>query len=232
MDWNSEILKNVSWLVPISNRKSKQKVAERIASRVVDGDIIGVGSGSTYYLAVLAIAARAREERLHIRALPTSIEMALTCAKMGIPVTSLNENGPDWYFDGADEVDPNRHLIKGRGGAMFKEKLMMSASRQNYIIVDNSKLVEKLGTKFPVPVEVFPDALMHVEAELKKLDAYQVVLRPAQGKDGPVLTENRNLILDAKFENIDRDMEFKIKCITGVIECGLFQNQPAEIIVA
>jgi ribose 5-phosphate isomerase A len=232
VDWNSDILKNLTWVGIISNQESKQKVAERIASKVMNGDIIGVGSGSTSYLAVLAIAQRVKSEKLHIKAIPTSVEIALTCSKMGIPITNLYANRPDWYFDGADEVDPNKHLIKGRGGAMFKEKLLMSASRHNYIIVDDSKLVDKLGSKFPVPVEVFPDALMNVEAKLKILGAHEILVRPAQGKDGPVISENGNLILDVRFDTIDKDMENKIKCITGVIESGLFQNQLVEIIVA
>ena len=232
MDWNSDIIKNLEWLGTISNKESKQKVAERIASKVMDGDIIGVGSGSTSYLALLAIAERIKSEKLHIKAIPTSVEIALTCSKVGIPITNLYENRPDWYFDGADEVDPNNHLIKGRGGAMFQEKLIMSASGHNYIIVDDSKLVDKLGSKFPVPVEVFPAALMVAEAGLKRLGATEIVLRPATGKDGPIISENGNLVLDVKFEHIDVDMEFKIKCIAGVIESGLFQNQPAEILVA
>ena len=232
MDWNSEIIKNLTWLGSISNQESKQKVAERIASKVMNGDIIGVGSGSTSYLAVLAIAQRIKSEKLHIKAIPTSVEIALTCSKAGIPITNLYENRPDWYFDGADEVDSNKYLIKGRGGAMFQEKLIMSASKHNYIIVDDSKLVDKLGSKFPVPVEVFPSALMVAEAGLKRLGATEIVLRPATGKDGPIISENGNLILDVKFEHIGVDMEYKIKCITGVIESGLFQNQPAEILVA
>lgn len=108
----------------------------------------------------------------------------------------------------------------------------MSASSRNYIIIDKSKLVEKLGAKFPVPVEVFPSALMAVEAGLKKLGATDILLRPAQGKDGPIISENGNLILDVRFDQIDKDMETKIKCITGVIESGLFQNLQAEIIIA
>lgn len=232
MHWNSDIIRDLSWSQNISNLESKQKVAEQIASKVKDGDIIGVGSGSTSYLAVLAIAQRMKEGDLHIKAIPTSIEIALTCSKMGISVTSLSEYKPDWYFDGADEVDPNKHLIKGRGGAMFKEKLIMSASDRNYIIVDNSKFVDKLGSKFPVPVEVFPSALMVVESELKKLGATDIQMRPAQGKDGPIISENGNLILDVTFNHIDGDFESRIKSITGVIESGLFQSQQIEIIVA
>lgn len=231
MDWNSSIT-NSLWPDSIQNRESKEKVAEQIAEKVKDGDTIGVGSGSTSYLALLAIAQKIKTEALSVRAIPTSVEIALTCISLGIPVVSLQENRPDWYFDGADEVDPNNHLIKGRGGAMFKEKLIMSASSRNYIIVDKSKLVEKLGAKFPVPIEVFPSALMAVEAELKKLGATEILLRPAQGKDGPIISENGNLILDVRFDRIDKDMETKIKCITGVIESGLFQNLQAEIIIA
>ncbi|TCC98903.1 ribose 5-phosphate isomerase A [Pedobacter psychroterrae] len=231
MDWNSSIT-NSLWPDSIQNRESKEKVAEQIANKVKDGDTIGVGSGSTSYLALLAIAQKIKTEALSVRAIPTSIEIALTCISLGIPVVSLQENRPDWYFDGADEVDPNNHLIKGRGGAMFKEKLIMSASSRNYIIIDKSKLVEKLGAQFPVPVEVFPSALMAVEAELKKLGATKILLRPAQGKDGPIISENGNLILDVRFDQIDKDMETKIKCITGVIESGLFQNLKAEIIIA
>ena len=233
MDWNSDILRSLSWGEgAISNLETKQKVADYIAGKVQNGDIIGVGSGSTSYLALLAISQRIKNKKLHIKAIPTSVEIALSCSKLGIPITSLYEHRPDWYFDGADEVDPNSHLIKGRGGAMFKEKLMMSASEQNFIIVDTSKLVDKLGSKSLVPVEVFPTALMSVEAKLQTLGANQILLRLAQGKDGPVISENGNLILDVFFDNIDKDMENKIKCITGVIESGLFQNQVVEIIVA
>lgn len=231
MEWNSNIIKSL-WPDNIHNRESKQKVAMQIAAKVNDGDTIGIGSGSTSYLALLAIAERIKIEKLMIKAVPTSIEIALKCNSLGIPVISLNERRPDWCFDGADEVDPNNHLIKGRGGAMFKEKLIMSASERNYIIIDQSKQVDKLGTKFPVPVEVFPSSLMITEAELKKLGANEIILRPAQGKDGPVISESGNLILDVTFDTIDKDMEYKIKGITGVIESGLFQNLRAEIIVA
>ena len=232
MDWNSDLLKNLLLADAISNLESKQKVADQIAAKVMNGDIIGVGSGSTSYLAVLAISQRIKNEKLHIKVIPTSVEIALSCSNLGIPITSLHEHRPDWYFDGADEVDPNNRLIKGRGGAMFKEKLMMSTSPRNYIIVDDSKLVNKLGSKFPIPVEIFPAALMHVEAKLETVGAIEILLRPAQGKDGPVITENGNLILDVRFDTIGKEMENNIKCITGVIESGLFQNQAVEIIVA
>jgi len=228
----SDIIKNLSWTDTISNLEAKQKVAQQIADRVKNGDTLGVGSGSTSYLALVAIAKKIKAEKLNVKAIPTSIELTMMCSSLGVPTTTLYEHSPDWYFDGADEVDGDKSLIKGRGGAMFKEKLIMASSPVTYIIVDESKFVDQLGSKFPVPVEVFPQALLHAEAELKKLGATSLVLRPAKGKDGPVVTESGNLILDAHFEGIDKQMEKKIKGITGVIESGLFIGYNVVVLTA
>jgi ribose 5-phosphate isomerase A len=224
------LIQNLEWSAQITNLDEKQKIAQLIAAKVKDGDVLGVGSGSTVYVALLAIAERIKAEKLHVLAIPTSLEISMFCSKLGIPQTTLFEHQPDWLFDGADEVDPNNWLIKGRGGAMFKEKLLMSCSTVNYIIVDDSKIVNKLGTNFPVPIEVFPQALLHVEAELKKLGANSIVLRPAKGKDGSIITENNNLILDCRFEEVDNTLERDIKTITGVIESGLFIGYNVQII--
>jgi ribose 5-phosphate isomerase A len=232
MNWNSNILNTLEWSSTIINIEGKQKVADEIAAKVKDGDVLGVGSGSTVYITLIAISKRIKEEGLKVLAIPTSIEISMFCAKLGIPLTSIYEHKPDWLFDGADEVDPDKNLIKGRGGAMFKEKLLISCSPLNYIIVDDSKLVKKLGTNFPVPIEVFPQALLHVEEELKKVGATELLLRPAKGKDGPVITENGNMILDARFKDIGMDMERNIKSITGVIESGLFINYNVEVLMA
>jgi len=230
--WNSNLMANTAWSDNISHREAKQVVADRIAARVKDGDIIGVGSGSTALLALIAIAKRITTEKLNIKAIPTSLEILMTCSRLGVPLTDLTSHKPDWLFDGADEVDPNHNLIKGRGGAMFKEKLMLRSSRKNFIIVDNSKLVDKLGQNFPVPVEVFPASITFVESELLKLGVTDLVLRPAKGKDGPVITENGNFIIDAHFKEIYNELEQDIKSITGVIESGLFMNYHPEVLVA
>lgn len=232
MIWESSLIKNLSWSSEIINASGKQKVAQQIAGMVKDGDVLGVGSGSTVYMALLAIAERIRTEKLNVLAIPTSLEISMFCSKLGIPLTSLFENKPDWLFDGADEVDPNNSLIKGRGGAMFKEKLLISSSPVNYIIVDDSKIVDKIGTNFPIPIEVFPQALLHVEAELKKLGANSIVIRPARGKDGPIISENNNLVLDCRFDEVPNSLERDIKAITGVIESGLFIGYDLKILVA
>lgn len=232
MDWKSDIVNSLAWSQTIINKEAKQKVAIQIAEKVKDRDIIGVGSGSTAYLALFAIAEKIKAEKLKIKAIPTSFEISLTCINLKIPLTSIMEHKPDWLFDGADEVDPQKNLIKGRGGAMFKEKLLISSSKKNFIIVDDSKLVDKLGTNFPIPIEIFPQSLLHVEDKLKHLGATKLTLRLAKGKDGPIITENGNFILDAYFNDISSDTEKNIKSISGVLESGLFINYPVEILVA
>lgn len=204
------------------HEEQKLRIATRIASLVQAGDIIGVGSGSTSYLALQAIARRVHEEHLPIQAIPTSMEMRLFCIQADIPVTTLDMHSPDWSFDGADEVDPDHNLIKGRGGAMFKEKLLIMASPKAYIMIDRSKMVTTLGLNVPVPIEIFPAALHIVEQELSYLSPSDIILRTGKGKDGPVITENGNLILDVWFRDIPISLEKDIKAIPGVLESGLF----------
>jgi len=232
MDWGNSLISDLQWSAEIINLSGKQKVAAQIADKVKDGDVIGIGSGSTVYVALLAIADKIKTEKLNIKGIPTSLEISMFCSKLGIPLTTLFEHKPDWLFDGADEVDPDNSLIKGRGGAMFKEKLLISSSEKNYIIVDESKIVKKLNTNFPIPIEVFPQALLHVEQQLKQLGANSIILRPAKGKDGPIITENNNLILDCYFDTVTKTLERDIKSITGVIESGLFIGYDLEIILA
>jgi ribose 5-phosphate isomerase A len=219
------------WNGAISHRAAKEAAGRLIAQHVQDGDVLGVGSGSTAYLAVLAIAERVRREKLRISAVCTSPEVSLACAAHGIPVTSLFQARPDWSFDGADEVDPAHNMIKGRGGAMYMEKVIMDASPKTYILVDRSKMVEKLGGGFPVPVEFLPVALHLVERELVRIGAVDITLRLAVKKDGPVITANGNFILDVKFAGIRPALEAEIKCITGVIESGLFMGRSVELVL-
>ena len=231
MNWENHLIKDLQWSNEIINREAKQRVAREIAATAKTGDVIGAGSGSTVYLTLFELAKRIHEEHLYLEVIPASQEISMTCIQLGIPQTTLWDKRPDWTFDGADEVDPDRNLIKGRGGAMFKEKLLIRSSGKTFIIVDPSKLVNILGSKFPIPVEVFPHALSYVEKELRRLGASEISLRPAHGKDGPILTENRNFILDTRFHYIDASLEEQLKTITGVIESGLFINYDIEVVV-
>ncbi len=230
MNWNKEILQKPEWKEEISNREEKEAIAKKIASQVKDGDVIGFGSGSTSYLASIEIAKRVKEENLNIVAIPTSYEIQMLCTYLEIPTASIIEKKPDWCFDGADEVNGANWLIKGRGAAMFNEKLNMASAKKTYILVDKSKIVDKLGTKFAVPVEINNKAVNFVKEELYKLGATEITLRLALKKDGPVITENGNLIFDVRFSEIDDKLEKKIKEIPGVIESGLFIGYPIEVI--
>ena len=230
MNWDKELLQKPMWKEEIKNREQKEQVAKKIAQRVQDGDVIGFGSGSTSYLTAIEIAHKVQMENLKITAIPTSYEMKMLCTYLEIPTATLEEKKPDWCFDGADEVDHDNWIIKGRVAAIFNEKLNIKASKEVYILVDESKIVNKLGTNFPIPVECNPKALNLVKEELYKMGANTIELRIALKKDGPVITENGNLILDVRFNNIDETLEKRLKNITGVIETGLFIGYNVNIV--
>lgn len=230
MDWKKELLQKPMWKEEISNREEKEEIAKKIAERVQDGDVIGFGSGSTSYLAAIAIAEKIQKESLKITAIPTSYEIKMLCTYLNIPTATIDEKRPDWCFDGADEVDHDNWLIKGRGAAMFNEKLNIKSAKKTYILVDQSKIVNKLCSKFPVPVECTPKAINLVKEEIYKLGADSIELRLAKKKDGPVVTENGNIILDVMFSNVYETLEKRLKSITGVIETGLFIGYNVEII--
>lgn len=233
MRWTS-IERYRDWSSKISNLEEKEAVAERVAEELEDGQVVGAGSGSTSFLALRAIARRLERDGLRVTAVPTSTEVSLACAALGVPTAALSEARPDWGFDGADEVHEGDggvvRLIKGRGGAMFREKLVMASQARTLILVDRSKRVERLGSRFPVPVETHPWAIHLVEERLYGLGATEVVPRPAAGKDGPVFTENGHVILDARFDDVPDRLERDIKAIPGVIESGLFVGFPVEIV--
>ena len=207
----------------IENEEEKEKLAYKILDKVKDGNTIGFGSGTTSYLTAIKIGEKVRKEKLNITAIPTSKEIENVCKEYGIKIGNLIENKIDWAFDGADEVDlKHMWLIKGKGAAMFKEKLNIITSPITYILVDKTKFVNYLGEKCKIPIEVFPSAMKYVSEELEKLGAQDITYRG--------MTENNNGILDVKFEKIDKDLEKQVKLITGVIESGLFLGYNIEII--
>ena len=140
-------MQEFDWKNNIDNKEEKLKLAKRMAKRVKNGDIIGFGSGTTSYLTIVEIGKRVKEENLRIKAIPTSNIIADLCKKLNIETTDLLHVKPDWCFDGADEIDPHNWLIKGMGAALYKEKMNMKNSEENYILVDNSKFVERLRRK-------------------------------------------------------------------------------------
>jgi ribose 5-phosphate isomerase A len=201
--------------------ESKKRAAERAIEFVEDGQIVGLGTGSTTRFAIEGLARRVAAG-LKITGIATSIDTERMAKSLGITLADLNEiGGIDITIDGADSVDARFNMIKGGGGALTREKLVALASKRRIIIVDDSKLVEHLGVTWAVPVEVLPFAWRLTETYISSLGC-RLRLREKEGK--PFETDNGNYILDCKFEAIPdpEDLEPKIKLVPGVVENGLF----------
>ena len=204
--------------------KAKKKVALEAVKHVKDNFIVGLGSGSTAAYAIQEIGRLIQQDNLRILAVPSSSQAKYLAVQYGVPLTTLDEHHIiDLTIDGADEVDNKFDMIKGGGGALTREKIIASAAKQVVIIADETKLVNKLGTTFRVPVEVLPFGLATVMVGIKKLGG-NPLLREGKGKVGAVVTDNGNYIVDVDFGPIDNaeKLNQQIKLIPGVIETGLF----------
>ena len=204
---------------------------------VTEGMRLGLGTGSTAIWAARRVAELMAAGSLRgIRAVTTSLQTELEARGLGIPVLTLNDAGLsgvlDLVIDGADEVDPDRNLIKGGGGALLMEKVIAYASRRLIIIVDHTKLSQRLCDRFAIPVEIVADALAPVSARMKEMGG-EAVLRMALRKAGPVVTDLGNLLLDVTFRQAfdPGKMEDELKLIPGVLENGLFTKKRPELLV-
>ncbi|MFT6565166.1 MAG: ribose 5-phosphate isomerase A [Actinomycetes bacterium] len=230
MNWSG--LSTPKWPGKISNEDAKTKIGEKLAARAQDGQVIGIGSGSTSFLALLALAQRVNHESLAIRCVPTSLEIESYCTALGLSVTTLVNSRPDWAFDGADEIDPGHNLIKGRGGAFVREQLVFASAPKRVILVDESKFVPTLGEKFSVPLAVVPEAAnlvrMTVSAEL----GTSPTVRPAGGKDGGVIDEQGSLVMDLKIDGSRSPSELErfLLTVPGISATGLFVGYEMEVI--
>ena len=203
----------------------KQEVAKAAAARVHSGQIVGLGSGSTAALMSQYLGERLQAGELKdIKGVPTSFQSSVLAKQYGIPLVTLDEiDHIDIAIDGADEVDPQHNLIKGGGAAHTREKIVDALAKEFIVVVDSSKLVDRLGTTFKLPVEVIPMAVAPVTRAIEKLGG-KPELRMGVKKAGPVITDQGNMVLDVKFESIDNpaEMEKTINNIPGVLENGLF----------
>jgi ribose 5-phosphate isomerase A len=217
--------------MPLDVEAQKRAAAEAAVALVKEGNIVGLGTGSTAKYAILKLGDMA-QDGFEVRGVPTSIATANLAKEHGIPLTSLEEFPQiDLTIDGADEVDPHLDMIKGLGGALFREKLVAAASKTVAIAVDASKLVKKLGSRVPVPVEVHPFGWKVSKALLEALGGAPD-LRVAGG--ATVRTDNDNYLLDTRFKSI-RDpaaLEREINNVPGVIENGLFVDLASVVFVA
>jgi ribose 5-phosphate isomerase A len=227
-DWYASAA--LHWPVSVTNIEEKRAVAERIAAKVSDGAMIGIGSGSATYMALWAIGQRVQRESLSIRIVTSSYETQTAAYTLGIPTVPLGSVQPEWGVDGADEVDPDGRLLKGRGGAMFMEKILWTTCQRMYLAIDPSKHVERLGQGFPIPIEVDRHAVDLVGRALDAHHSTSWTLRVAGGKDGPIVTESGNFVIDAWFDEIPHGLHARLKALSGVIETGLFEGFSFEII--
>lgn len=208
----------------------KETAAKYAAGLVKDGMTVGLGSGSTAEIAVELLGERHREG-LNFRGVPTSEKTAALARSYGIPLVTLDESGAlDLTIDGADEVDPQLNLIKGHGGALLREKLVGEATNFYVIVVDASKLVQRLGEGSPIPVEVVPFGWELTARRLEGL-GLRVELR---GGSVPYVTDGHNYILDCRITGAQpglAELARSIKLLTGVVEHGLFLEMADEIAV-
>lgn len=215
-------------MMPMSEKK--RLAAERAVEFVEDGMVLGLGTGSTTYFAVEAIG-RLVKQGWDLKGVPTSNATEEQARGLGIPLLGLNDvDSIDLTIDGADEVDGNLDLIKGMGAALLREKMVAYISKQEIIIVDDSKIVKSLGTKSPLPVEVVQFGHERTYRHLKALGCVPEL----RGGASPTITDNGNFIYNCRFEKIQdpKGLERSLKQIPGVVETGLFLDMATKIVIA
>jgi len=203
--------------------RAKEVAGRAAAEQVRDGMVVGLGTGSTVHFTLERLAERIRSERLAVQGVPTSLETEKKARALGIPLLTLEGvESIDLTIDGADEIDGRFDMIKGGGGALLREKVVASLSKRECIVVDRSKVVGRLGVRFPLPVEVVPFARAAVVRRIVVLGGRPTV---RQRGDEVVITDNGNEVLDCAFAGgIDdaRALERALDEIPGVVESGLF----------
>lgn len=218
-----------------SQDEAKHRAAVEAVERTVrSGMRLGLGTGSTAAHVVRELARRLDAGELRdLVGVPTSDATALLARGLGVPLATLDEEPAlDVAIDGADEVDPEGNLIKGLGGALLREKMVASAAGRFVVVVDESKLVARLGTKAPLPVEVIGFGARTHEAAIRALGAEPVLRR---GEDGTTYrTDEGHVILDCRFPSgiaNPADVGHTLKLRTGVVETGLFLGMRPDVIV-
>lgn len=222
--------------LPLDPLKLRKKtVGEAAAEYILSDSIVAIGTGSTTAFTIKRLGEKLQSGDLkNVKLICTSYHTKLLAKKSGIPLTSLEETEGkvNLAIDGADEVDLNKILIKGGGASHTQEKVVCAAAQNFIVTVDIDKIVEQLGRNFPVPIEVLPMAITVVEQKIKELGG-QPTIRQAVMKDGCVITEQGNMIIDAKFEVIENPklLETQLNNIPGVLDNGLFAGTNKNTVV-
>lgn len=214
-------------------QSAKRLAVKKAAEEIKDEFVVGLGSGNTIAEGIEEIAKILKERNLKVVFIPTSYQIELAAISHGLCISSLAEHPePELAIDGADQVDTQLNLIKGGGAALTREKVVDTCAKRLLIVVDERKLVGKLGENQPVPVEVLPFAHQAVKKRISKLGG-RTVLREGKGKVGPIVTDNGNFILDSDFGPIDdpHSLERQLKFIPGIVETGLFLDMADTVYV-
>jgi ribose 5-phosphate isomerase A len=212
----------------------KELVAYQAARLVEDGMLVGLGTGSTANYFIEELARRKSEEGLEVSTVSSSVISAIKAQSLGLPLVAMEHVGRlDLYVDGADEVTPDMTLLKGRGSDLVREKLLACAADRFIVLVDQSKLVSRIGEKFPIPVEVIPFAWQLAKRTLESLGG-RGGLRQNASKDGLAVTSHGSLVLDMVFDSaIDSQaLNDMLNATPGVVEHGIFQGLAAAVFVA
>jgi ribose 5-phosphate isomerase A len=211
----------------------KRQAGEAACQGVRSGMVVGLGTGSTVRYTIEALGRRVADDGLDILGIPTSRASEELARKVGIAITDLDHHPRvDLTIDGADEVDPRLRLIKGGGGALTREKVVARASRRMVAVVDAAKRVAHLGSTFPLPIEVLAFGKRPIQEHLEEMGAAVRLRCDATGR--PVLTDNGNVLLDAKWPRIEdpERLEVQLETFPGVVTCGLFLGLCHAVYVA
>jgi ribose 5-phosphate isomerase A len=212
----------------------KQIVAKHAAAQVLDGMLVGLGTGSTANYFIEELARRQAEEGLKLTAAPSSLASAVKAKALGLPLAALEHlDRLDLYVDGADEVAPDLALLKGRGYDLVREKLLARAADRFVVVADASKRVGRIGERYPVPAEVLPFAWGMVKRRLENLGGKGGLRMNAAG-DGPAITSQGNLVLDMAFgaEWDSWALDEALNATPGVVEHGIFQSLASAVLIA
>lgn len=211
----------------------KELVARHAASLVQDGMLVGLGTGSTANCFIQELARRRDEEGLRMAVVASSAASAIKAQALGLPLVALEQVARlDLYVDGADEVAPDLTLLKGRGADLVREKLLASAAGRFLVLVDQSKLVERIGERFAIPVEVMPFAWQLVKRLLEALGG-RGELRQNAAKDGLAVTSHGSLVLDMAFSpELDAEaLDDALNGTPGVVEHGIFRGLASAVFI-
>lgn len=215
-----------------SQPRTADPLAEAAIAEITSGMIVGLGTGRTASRAIVALTERVREEKLDIRCVPTSHVTETLARSQGLPLIDFAmEEEVDFLFDGADEVDPMLRMIKGAGGAMTRERIVAYAAKRRVYMVQEAKMVHRLGERATLPIAVLAFGLASTRASLRRLGLNGVVRRTLDGH--LFLTDNGSLVIDVTLTD-GRDLEelaAEINDIPGVLDHGLFLDEADEVLV-